>query len=314
MRTGVSYMGHHNPRHVEIDLKDIKSVGCDDVLLGAQENDFVYMTGKLDFFSKLAEEQGLRPLAIFWGAVNYFGGGRSSQFLLNNPKAHQVNQDGSYNPAGCYNNPDVVRYIKDMIDRIAGLGFAGYFIDEPSPINCFCAACAELFSRHYNSSLHQAERNIRQEFRRKCVCIYIREISEYIKSHYPDMETLCCIMPHDKMLWQDAAQIKAIDDLGTDIYWVNNDTNVEQMRPLIRDISNACTMHNKKHHQWLQCWGVQKGKEHRIKEQGEILLDTNPDALYVWAYQGQIGTSESCDDPQAAWDAACEILRKAKKI
>ncbi len=94
-------MGHHNPRHVKIDLKDIKALGCDDVMLAAQENDFVYMTGTIDFFPKLAREQGLRPLAIFWGAVNYFGGGKSSQFLLKHPQAHQVNQDGSYNQAGC---------------------------------------------------------------------------------------------------------------------------------------------------------------------------------------------------------------------
>ncbi len=314
MRTGVSYMGHHNPRHVEIDLKDIKALGCDDVMLAAQENDFVYMTGTIDFFPKIAKEHGLRPLAIFWGAMNYFGGGKSSQFLLEHPQAHQVNYDGSYNPAGCYNNPDVVKHIKNMIDRIAGLGFAGYFIDEPSPTNCFCRDCENLFQKYYNVSLKSADQNTIQKFRHKCVSLYIGEISEYIKKHYPLMETLCCIMPKDKMLWQDVAQIKTIDGLGTDIYWVNNALNVEQMRPLVRDISQACTAYNKKHHQWLQCWGVKKGNEHRIKEQGKILLDENPDALYVWAYQGQIGTSEACDDPESAWQAASQILKKAKNL
>lgn len=314
MRTGVAYMGHHNPRHLKSDLMDIKNIGCDDVLLAAQENDFVYMRGKLDFFPQIAKEQGLRPLAIFWGAMNYFGGGKSSQFLLDNPQAHQVNRNGSYNPAGCYNNPLVIRHIKDMIDRIAELGFEGYFIDEPSPLNCFCPSCIELFYRQYNSSLMQAAQGLQQEFRAKCVCRYIQEISEYIKNCYPDMETLCCIMPQDKKLWQQAAQIQELDNLGTDIYWVNNDENLDKMKPLIQDLAKECRAHKKRHHQWLQCWGVQKGREVRIKDQGSILVDANPDSLYVWAYQGQIGISESCDNPYAAWQEACQILKKAKNL
>ena len=64
----------------------------------------------------------------------------------------------------------------------------------------------------------------------------------------------------------------------------------------------------------MQCWGVQQGREYRIKEQGRIFLNAKPNALYVWAYQGQIGTSESCDDPAACWEAASDILKQAKTI
>ncbi len=40
MRTGVSYMGHHNPRHIEADLRLMRDIRLDDVLVAAQENDF----------------------------------------------------------------------------------------------------------------------------------------------------------------------------------------------------------------------------------------------------------------------------------
>jgi hypothetical protein len=33
LRTGVAYLGHHNPRHLRADLEAIHALGCDDVLL-----------------------------------------------------------------------------------------------------------------------------------------------------------------------------------------------------------------------------------------------------------------------------------------
>lgn len=314
MRTGVSYMGHHNPKHLKIDLEDIRAIDCDDVLLAAQENDFIYKKGMLDFFPSVAKDHGLRPLAIFWGLINYFGGGRSSQFLLEHPQAHQVNKDGSYNPAGCYNNPEALKYVKNMIDYIASLGFEGYFLDEPSLLDCYCASCRNLFRETYSQDLDKADKNTQDMFRKDCVTRYIKNISGYVKKVHPEMETLCCIMPQDKSLWQDVACIDTIDNLGTDIYWVNEDTDTGEMRPLIKELAKICNANNKQHHQWLQCWGVEKGREFRIKEQGDILIEENPDSLYVWAFQGQIGTSESCHNPQKAWLTACDILKQAKGL
>ena len=313
MRTGVAYMGHHNPKHIKTDMEDIRRLGCDDVLLAAQENDFVYMTGKLEFFPKLAKDFGIRPLAIFWGLLNLFGGGRSSQFLLEYPDAHQVSCSGAYNPMGCYNHAHALGYVKQMIDCIAELGFEGYFIDEPTLSECFCPACRALFEEIYSADLRRADEADIKDFRQRCVGRYIELLSGYIKQTYPKLETLCCLMPGDKDVWESAAGIKNLDNLGTDIYWVNEDVDVKEMTPLVRDMARICKAHDKKHHQWLQCWGVRKGREQRIKEQGEVLLAEKPGALYVWAYEGQSGTSESCDDPETAWEAACEILRKAKQ-
>jgi hypothetical protein len=33
----------------------------------------------------------------------------------------------------------------------------------------------------------------------------------------------------------------------------------------------------------------------------------------VWAWKGQIGTTESCEDPAAAWKNAEQVLRMAKE-
>ena len=84
-RTGVAYLGHHNPRHLRGDLTTLSNLGCDDVLLAVQEIDFAYFPGKFRSVPPLAADLGLRPVALLWGALNLFGGGRSSQFLLDYP-------------------------------------------------------------------------------------------------------------------------------------------------------------------------------------------------------------------------------------
>ncbi len=314
MRTGVTYMGHHNPKHLRIDLADIKSLGCDDVLLAAQENDFVHMTGKLDFTPAIAAELGLRPIAIFWGALNLFGGGRSSQFLLEHPAGFQVKKDGSHCAAGCYVNPICVSRIKEMIDTIADKGFAGYFIDEPTPMDCYCPACRERFGKVFGGDLETAAEEEVKSFRARCVTDYITEIAGYCKSNHPELETSCCLMPCDRELWEAAAAIDGLDSLGTDIYWANNDRDVEEMTPMVRELAAVCRRGAKLHHEWLQAWIVRRGREPRIRAQGEIFIREQPDALYVWAYASQIGTTESSDDPEASWAAAEAILKQAKGL
>ncbi|HET6427066.1 MAG TPA: hypothetical protein VFJ30_01560 [Phycisphaerae bacterium] len=312
IRTGVSYMGHHNPRHLREDLAELAGLGCDDVLLAAQENDFVHMTGKLTFLPELCEPAGLRPIAIFWGVLNLFGGGRSSQFLLEHPEGRQMRPDGSSSPQGCYNNPLCLEHIQRMIDRVAGLGFAGYFVDEPTLLDCWCPSCQGRFQEAFGCRMAAGTAEQMRTFRRTCVIEYARRVCTYVKSRHPRLETLCCLMPSDRQVWRDAAGVEGLDNLGTDIYWANIDRDVEEMTPLVRELAALCRASGKRHHQWLQCWHVKAGREERILQQGRILLRERPDALYVWAYLGQIGTTEACDDPSAAWEMARQVLQEAK--
>jgi len=313
MITGVSYMGHHSPKHLEADLKDIRSLGCDDVLIAIQENDLKYKTGKTDIAPKIALDLGLRPIAILWGGLNLFGGGKQSHLLLEYPEVHQVNKDGSYNPRGCYVNPVCVEFIQNVTDRFAHNNFMGYFIDEPTKLDCFCDSCCAKFEEWYGTSLHKADEKQMNEFRGRCVINYIEQITGYCKKEHPDMETQCCVMPCDRDVWHETAQIEHLDNIGTDIYWCNNDRDVEEMVPIIRELQEVCSQNSKKHHQWLQSWNVRAGREFRISEQGEIFIREQPDALYVWAYESQIGMSESSDSPEISWKETKKILRQAKE-
>jgi hypothetical protein len=314
MRTGASYLGQANPRYLEQDLREMQALRLDDVLLAAQENDFLYFPGKLSELPQRARDHGIRPLAIFWGALNLFGGGRSSQFLLEHPAGFQVRRDGSPAPAGCYMNPLCRRRVEEMIDRIAELGFAGYFVDEPTPLReCFCPACCERFAEWTGADLRAASAAQQETFRQRCVVDYVRAISAYCKGNHPQLETMCCLMPHDHQMWQQTAVLPDLDNLGTDLYWVNTDKDVEEMAAPIHALGSLCRQNGKVHHEWLQCWNVTAGREDRILEQGKILLREKPDALYIWAWNAQVGTSEACANPPAAWKRAEQVLRLAKE-
>ncbi len=313
MKTGVTYLGHHNPRHLRTDMAAMQALELDDVLLAAQENDFVHFTGKLYFTPAIAKDFGLRPLVIFWGALNLFGGGRSSHFLLEHPECFQVGIDGSHRSGGCYVNSISVGYIQQLIDISVDLGFAGYFVDEPTPLlNCYCPSCRAKFAEYYGTDLVVAPYEIREEFRRRCVVEYVQTICNYCKNTHPSLETICCAMPTDRSVWEAVGALPTLDNIGTDIYWANNQRPVEEMIPLVNDLAAIAARNRKVHHQWLQCWQVRAGNERRILELGKTLVQAQPDSLYVWAWEGQIGTAETCDDPALAWSAACEVLKLAK--
>ncbi len=311
MRTGVSYMGHHNPGHMEEDLADIASLGCKDVFFAVTESDLAYFPGKCSFGPRIAKEHGLRPVAILWGAINFFGGGRHSLLLLEHPEGRQVGRDGKAKPEGCYVDPLCVDFIKRQVAHFAASGFEGYFVDEPTPIDCYCPSCRAKFGELFGGDLSAADDDARQKFRARCVTDYIRDIADYCKANFPSLSTMCCVMPIDRSMWKSASEIRSLDDLGTDIYWVNDDNDVKEMIPLVNDLAALCKRSGKRHQEWLQAWIVKKGNEHRIIEQGKILVDAKPDGLYVWAYKGQIGTAEACEDPAAAWEAVKEVFRLA---
>jgi len=314
MITGVSYMGHHNPKHLATDLRAMRDLRLDDVFVCLQENDFVHFTGKVHFTPAIAREHGVRPLALFWGALNLFGGGRSSQFLLEHPECFQVRRDGAHAPAGCYVNPIALRRIQEMIDIAAKAGYAGYFVDEPTPLReCYCPACRTRFAEWYAGDLVRASTDQQETFRQRCVVDYIKTIADYCKTNHPALETFCCLMPHDHVLWEATAQISSLDNLGTDIYWTNSDRDVAEMAPIIDQMAAVTRQHKKTHHEWLECWRAHHGREDRIRTQGEVIVRQQPDALYIWAWEGQIGTAESCANPALAWAKACEVLRMAKE-
>src|SRR5690606_20071631 len=151
------------------DLRAMQELQLDEIFVCCQENDFIWFPGKVKFTAQLAKEHGIRPLALFWGALNLFGGGLQSHFLLEHPECLQARRDGSLWKAGCYVQPLAVQYLQGLIDVVAEAGYEGYFVDEPTPLrDCFCPACVEQFAIWYDGDLFQAPAEQVEAFRQRC--------------------------------------------------------------------------------------------------------------------------------------------------
>jgi hypothetical protein len=108
------------------------------------------------------------------------------------------------------------------------------------------------------------------------------------------------------------AGLEALDDLGTYFYWANTGQDAGKVRPLAGELAHLCRVAGKRHHQWLQCRGVRAGNESHIGALGRALSAARPDALYVWAFEGQVGTRRACNEAPRAWAEACTVPRDAK--
>ncbi len=158
MRTGVSCLCHHNPKHIQLDLDEMKSAEVDDLVVAAQENDFSNFVGKIEYVPKMAKAMGIRPIIGMYGLLNLFGGGRMSNILLDRPEGFQVAEDGSHLPEGCFVNPVCVKRVNRMLDAAANSGFEGYYIDEPTPQRrCFCASCKSKFAETCGGDLAKGD-------------------------------------------------------------------------------------------------------------------------------------------------------------
>ena len=69
-------MGRHDLPYLKLDLAEMRELRLNDVFVTLQENDFHYFPGKINLTPQVATESGMHAIAIFWGALNLFGGRR----------------------------------------------------------------------------------------------------------------------------------------------------------------------------------------------------------------------------------------------
>lgn len=309
-RLGCTCMGVADPDQIGRNFDELCSIGCSDVLLAAVEFDLKYMPGKVDFFAAEARRRKLRAIAIPWGVLNLFGGGRSSQFLHDHPEGYQRDAAGALLPGGCYTNPACRDEVLRIFERFVEAGFEGFFLDEPTATECFCEHCRAQFAAWFpGADIERMDEQAARAFRSRQAMDYVRDVSARSKATHREVTIQCCLMPTDQSMWQPAGEIETLDDLGTDVYWANEDRDYAEATELVGQLGAICRSGGKAHHEWLQCWGVEAGREKFIRPLGEAILAGSPDALYAWALHGQVGTVEGCADPRRAWAEVCDLFR-----
>jgi hypothetical protein len=310
---GVSYIPVHNPKHISTDMQEISGIGCNEVLFALSENNLFILDGAWKFGPAIARENGLRPLAVVWGYANTFGGGRISQIMLNDTEMWIRDRKGNIAPQACFNNPKICSRFFEIADLLAGSGFEGIFVDEPTPQDCWCPHCREKFKQKYGEDMERYDgRPQYLEFRRNDTIDYVKAICDGIKKSRPTLTTMACLMPYDRECWDEVAALENLDDFGTDPYWLVDRTNLTLAKSItLSEECRALAARNKKRsHIWLNAWKIRRGDEPEIYTGGLELANTGHDRLFTWSYLGGLGTNEASEDPEEVWKQVSRLYKE----
>jgi hypothetical protein len=321
MKLGVSYIPPHQPIHIEADLKHMKEIGCTDVLFALQENHFQWLNGAIRYGPKIAKDHGLRPSALIWGYANTSGGGRSSKIMLENPDMWQCGEDGKPygggfpHPSMCYNNPKAVVKYAEYIEHCKASGFESICIDEPSPQNCFCKWCQQIFFESFSKNIVDSKNSSNYKlFRSNTVINFVANSLKSIKAIDEQLETSLCMMPIDRELFERVASIEYLDVFGIDPYWIRaiNGLTLEGAVELTRYAKNLAKKNKKLFELFLCGFGITAGLEKENYLGSKLLAQEDPDYLFTWSFRGGIGLQgeEECDNPEIAWKYTVDLHKQ----
>jgi hypothetical protein len=309
MKLGMAYYGAYLPEHLRSDFGAMADIGCDEVLLTLAENDFRIMTGKVKFAPDIAHDLGLRLIANLWGFACAFGGGRVSRLLTDNPDVWLMRRDGTRVGEGCTNHPALRQRAREMVEQCAGLGYDGFFWDEPTVQDCYCPHCAERFAATHAGALLEADAAGVMAFRQESIASYVEGMSDFVKGLDARFETATCVMPTDQAAWDVTAAIRSLDTFGTDPYWLCFRQPTSWVTPTTQAAMEVSRRYGKRSLMWLQGWAIPAGCEDEIADAGQRIAAEQPDALYTWAFRAAQGTVETSVDALRAWDVITRVYR-----
>lgn len=313
MQLGVSYIASHLPNHIAADMRELKDIGCTEVLFALQENHIVYLKGALKYGASIAKEHGLTPYVVVWGYANTFGGGRISTILLEDLEMWRVLADGSKQAFGCLNNPKLVDKFIEITDLCRANGFEGMFVDEPTTQECFCEHCRRGFSEAYGKVLIESIGTAEYKaFQNITVSRYTDSLCKRVKALDPNQKTMACVMPTDRECFEAVAAIPELDIFGTDPYWLltNGAMTIEQACDYAQQTKDICIEKKKTSQIWLNGWAIKTGLEEEVYTGGKALAEIGCDSFYTWSFRGALGTNEECERPDATWASVSKLYRE----
>jgi hypothetical protein len=310
MNLGVGYIPAYLPEHIEIDMKIMKQMGCNEVLFAISENNMYHLEGAIKFGAKIAKENGLTPYAVLWGYANTFGGGRISKFLLDHLDVLVEDENGNKTSVADMNHPMLVQKLIEFCRILIEYGYEGIFIDEPAPQISYSKYSKEVYYSLFGESLtyHNNEEKIKK-YQRHTIKNYLEQVCKGIKAIDKNIKTLVSVMPHDQHFWKEIIQLDGIDIFGTTPYWLfeGHHLTMKEAFEIAMDLKALCQEYHKQSQIWLNCWGVRSGYEEEIYTGGNLLASVNCDHLYTWSFKGGLGTTETCDDPYKSWDNVVKL-------
>ena len=326
MRTGVSYFGSRDPRHVKRDLADIVAHNCNFVVHTYSEADMYFYSAVMKEIVDISHDAGLDVYIDPWGVGGVFGGEALSRFVAEHPDECQQLADGTHVPAACLNSEAFLDFMKMWVFSAMNTGADIIFWDEPhfyitpetwsgrqgqSQWACRCKRCRDLFRDKFARDMPVVMDKDVIRFRDDSIVNFFTELAEYGSSL--GVRNALCILPDETPLkgvssWELLAQIESIDILGTDPYWLIWDKPLEDyVARCSRRIIDIAGRYGKEAQVWVLAFMIPQGREEEVARAVKIMVDQGIENIAAWSYLGGAFMNIKSDNHERVW----EILGEA---
>jgi hypothetical protein len=324
---GVSYFGVRDPRHARRDLDEIADAGFRSVTHTLSEHDLRYHERDVARLVAETKARGLEAALDPWGVAGVFGGEAYSELALIDLACRQVDAAGTSVPACCPNAEATRALLRRWARAAVGLGADVLFWDEPhfhlgalrpappSPC-CRCGACRDAWRAARGGELppegHAALASFRTECLRSLLADAMSAVGESAVRHS------LCLLPRGEFAkagsddWEAFARLPGLHRLSTDPYWMDRPVRPEEyVRRHAAPLRALCDATGTSMEVWVQGIRIARGREQDVVAAVAAAVECGAELVSFWSFRGtERMASLACDDPDAAWSAMREAVRR----
>jgi hypothetical protein len=322
---GVSYFGTRDPRHVREDLDEIAAAGFTAVTHTFSEHDLRHHAANVAAIVLATRSRGLEAGLDPWGVAGLFGGEAYSELALRDPESRQRDAGGRSVPACCPHAPAtralLARWARTAADTGADVLFwdephfyLGAWGDRPAPPCCRCARCRDAWRNEAGGDLPEEGAPELERFRSRT----LRGLLEESIAAAGTVRHALCLLPRGEFAgagsdtWEELGQTASVARLATDPYWMDRPVEpADYVRTHAERLRRLCDATGREMEVWIQGIRIPRGAERRIVEASEAAAAAGADRIAFWSFRGtERMSSLACEDPDAAWAAMCEAVRR----
>lgn len=335
MKTGVAYFGNRSIEYVREDLKKIKENYCTYVVHTFSEEDLFFYKETMKKILAETKKMNLSAKLDPWGVAGLFGGETFSKFTAYNLDVRQINSAGESVALACPNNPKTIDFLKEWIDSASSIGAEEIFWDEPhfyqphwtqdsdeSLWGCVCEFCRDKFKQTYHGAMPNEQTQDVLSFKKDSLVELLHVLCHYAKNK--GLKNSVCLLPKVDSLkgdiWESVASIPAVDNIGTDPYWVELKEKIKNfdfknyIKKFCLKIKEVSSKYNKEGHIWIQNFHIPRGRELDVEEAFKVVYASGIKDIAAWSYMGtKVMSKMSCDDPERVWQILGDCFRKTKE-
>lgn len=262
----VSYFGNRYLDHFARDLEEIVDHGFNGIVHCATEADLQWGIERLGEVFAMTRDAGLECWADPWGVAGVFGGEAHSGFR-------------AFNPDASLDSPQLLGFLREWTDAMAGAGAETIFWDEPHG---------------------------------EGVLPFLEQVSSYAAEK--GLRNSVCLYPFEGNQLEEVARLPGVNDVGVDPYPV-----FQMHRPLSEfdaDVfvggwaKRLLELHGVSVHIWIQGFAIPEGFEHLVPDCAEAARRAGVHDLGFWGYRAaEVTSAIRPADPARVWELARSTFR-----